>query len=165
MSRYSYACWCTSALHPDPTGLRACCHPCRRTATGLVFSEDFAEDAPRIRALLVGLAHVMGAGGERLPERPAAPTRPGGLADGQPIPERVTAVGGEQRPGDSQVAGRIADAARPEVDDGRQPPIDEQEIPRGDVTVEPVRDPIPARPGQQPRSPGLGRRRRGPPMP
>src|SRR5215212_1761455 len=107
----------------SPSGLRTCCHPCRRTATGLVFSEDFAEDAPRVRALLVGLAHVMGAGGESLPERPAASTRPRGLADGQPVPERVTAVGGEQRPGDSQVAGRITDAARPEVDDGCQPAI------------------------------------------
>ena len=62
---------------------------------------------------------ITGAGGERLPERPAAPTRPRGLADRQPLPERVTTVGGEQRPGDRQVAGRIADAARPKVDDGR----------------------------------------------
>src|SRR6266540_3197409 len=85
----------------------------------------------------------------------SAQPRPRALSDGQPIPERVTAVGGEQRPGDRQVAGRIADAARPEVDDGRQPPIDEQEIPRGDVTVEPVRDPIPARvQGSSPDLPG-----------
>src|SRR5262245_67073 len=45
-----------------PTSLRACCHPCRRTATSRVFSEDFAEDAPRVCALLVGLAHVKRAG-------------------------------------------------------------------------------------------------------
>jgi hypothetical protein len=57
----------------------------------------------------------------------------------------LPAVGGQQRPCDGQVTGRIADAAGAEVDDRRQLPVAEQQISLSDVTVEPVLRTVPAR--------------------
>jgi hypothetical protein len=58
----------------------------RMGAGGRVLGEDLAEYASRVRGLLVVVAQCVGTGGEGLLEGPAAPARPCGLTDRQPLP-------------------------------------------------------------------------------
>src|SRR5690606_14839715 len=112
-----------------------------------VLEEDLVEHAPRTGEVIcvVGIVTGVRTGGQCLPQRPAAPTRPGVVVDGKALLEHLPPRIVQQRPGDREIAGRIADSAGPEVDDGRQHAVGEKEIPRGDVTVEPALDAIPRR--------------------
>ena len=53
---------------------------------------------------------------QRLPQRPAAPSRPCRLIDGERVAERLTALTRQERPRDRRIARRVADARGPEVD-------------------------------------------------
>ncbi len=108
-------------------------------------AQDFCKCPP-------GVAHPHGIGVEvvrdedqRLPERPAAPARPGGVVHPQRGPKDAAALGGEGVPRHHQIAGRIAYAQRPKVDNGAQPTLLKEQIPWQQVPVEPDRGAIPLR--------------------
>jgi hypothetical protein len=63
-------------------------------------------------------ALVIGELDERNGEHPAAPSHPGGVIDAQGGAEDVPRFFRQEVPRDDQVAGRIAHAETPEVDDG-----------------------------------------------
>ena len=105
--------------------------------------QDFCKCPP-------GVAHPHGIGMEvvrdedqRLPERPAAPARPGGVVHPQRGPKDAAALGGEGVPRHHQIAGRIAYAQRPKVDNGAQPTLLKEQIPWQQIPVEPDRGAIP----------------------
>jgi hypothetical protein len=94
-------------------------------------------------------------GNERLPQGPTTTSRPGCLIEWKRCPERLPASPGEERPRDRQVAGGIADAGAPEVDDGAQLAVPYQEVSRGNIAVDPDRCAAPRR--RQRRVPDLRR--------
>ena len=75
----------------------------------------------------------------RPPERPATAPRPGRFVQPEPVTERVPAVAEERRPSDGRVAGGVTDRRAPEVDDGAQAAVDDQQIGAGHVSVDPDR--------------------------
>jgi citrate/tricarballylate utilization protein len=113
-------------------------------AVGSVLGEDLTEWASCGHCLSTVVVHRVGTGDERLPERPATPAGPCRIIHRKPLPERLPALAGQQRPGDCQVTCRVTDTAGSEVDDRRQLPVIEQEISLGNVTVEPALHAIPA---------------------
>ena len=74
---------------------------------------------------------------QRLPQRPSAGPRPRRRLDRHARHEAVTGGAVEVRPGDRQVASRIAVGAAPEVDHPRQSSIAHDQIGAGDVAVHP----------------------------
>src|SRR4029450_9783096 len=85
-----------------------------------------------------------GAGAEGFPEGSATSACPRRIIDRQPRAECLPAVSGQQRPGNRQIAGRVTDAACPEVNDGRQLAVRKQKVSLGDVAMEPAVYTVPA---------------------
>ena len=96
----------------------------------------------RTVARRAGIAHQAQ---QRLPQRPAARTRPGLLVEPDRRAEHLPRRAPEEGPGDHQVAGRIADPAGAEVDDRGEPTLAGQQVSDGHVTVEPHVGPVPRR--------------------
>src|SRR3954471_20882513 len=80
-----------------------------------------SQDLAQYRARVVGAersAHpVLGDRDDRLPKRPAAPSGPGVVVEPYLVAEDLSRLAAQHRPGDHDVAGRIADAGCSEVDD------------------------------------------------
>src|SRR5215218_10814655 len=108
------------------------------SAVPRVVADDLVDLAPRHGRRVTRIAFEMvDEGDQRLPQPPAAATRPRVPIHIELGPERVAACAGEERPGDDRVARRIADAGRAEVEHRRQPPVADEQVPGGDVAVEP----------------------------
>ena len=82
---------------------------------------------------------------QRLPERPAAPARPGRVVESEAGAEGSAALTHEERPRDHDVAGGISDCRAPEVDDSDQTPVGDEEVRRRDVAVNPDGRAVPRR--------------------
>ncbi len=80
---------------------------------------------------------------QRLPQRPPTCPGPGGVVEGDRLPEHLPGRVGQERPGDDEVAGRVADRRRPEVEDRGQPPAPYQQVADRDVAVHPDRRGVP----------------------
>jgi hypothetical protein len=94
-------------------------------------------DAPVESLPLAGLGLVGGEVEQRLPERPAASSRPRGVFDRYERLEELSAVTSEERPSNREVAGRIADGAAPEVEHAGQSPLVHEKVRAGHVAVRP----------------------------
>src|SRR6266699_1337523 len=103
----------------------------------LLISEGFIDGASSDAGEDGVGALVVGEGDQPDGQRPAATSRPRRVIDRERCAEDVPGLGGEEIPRDLQVAGRIAHAQTPEVDDGADPAIDEQQVPWREVSVNP----------------------------
>src|SRR6478752_8136850 len=100
---------------------------------------------PESDASALGLVLRLGQGNERLPKRPATAARPRAFIEPQPIVERAAALALEERPGDGQVTGGVADRAAAEIDHGSESALGHQQVRAGDVAVDPDVRPAPGR--------------------
>lgn len=80
---------------------------------------------------------------QRLPHDPAPPAPPRRVVEFQRSAERLAAETGEEGPRHEQIACGVADSRTPEVDDGAQPALADEQVVRGDVPVDPDRLPVP----------------------
>ena len=91
-----------------------------------MLSEHFVDDLPRPAAKRRRIA-VLGKDDQRLPQRPAATALPCPRVQRQRCAERFAAFPVEKCPGDGEVASRITDAGRAEIDDdGKLSVLDEK---------------------------------------
>ena len=58
----------------------------------------------------------------------SARPRPGRVVDAELGPEAVARLGGEQLPADADVAGRIADARAPEIEESGEAPVRREKV-------------------------------------
>src|SRR5688500_76007 len=116
-------------------------HPCSSSGLcGLEMVGKHVVDDESRRACRKGVgAGEGGEGDESLPQGPATASRPGRVVERKRCPESLPALPGEERPGDRQIAGGITDAGAAEVDHGAQLAVPYQEVPGGDVAVDPDR--------------------------
>jgi pimeloyl-ACP methyl ester carboxylesterase len=80
-----------------------------------------------------------------LPECPATASHPGRVVHWEPGPERVPALTRKQRPRNRHVACGIPHSRAPEVDDGAQATVLDQQVRGSDISVEPDRAAVPCR--------------------
>src|SRR5436309_3270149 len=74
---------------------------------------------------------------QRLPERPATPTRPGRRLHRNQRSEQLSALTTEERPRDREVAGRIAHRRAPEVENAGQSALTHEKVGPGHISVHP----------------------------
>ena len=93
----------------------------------------------------------------RLRQRPAAAPRPGRVVDLEQVAEDRSRLRVEDRPGDLDVAGRVADAQRAPVEETGDASVLDEQVSRVEVAVDPDGRPVPVRRSER----VLPRRRHG----
>src|SRR5580658_7057048 len=101
-----------------------------------VFCRNLCDDPAR-QLLVRTFSGVRGEDEQGLPQGPAAGTCPGGLIGRERPAERLPAFSREERPGDDQIAGGVADGASAEVDDRAETALPDEKIACGDVAMHP----------------------------
>src|SRR4030095_5001923 len=104
---------------------------------GTLVSQDCIDSAPSVANTDRVRVHVVGDEDQRPGQGPAATPRPRRVIDRERSAERLSALAGEQRPRDHQVAGGIAYPQPAEVDEGAEPALDSQQTPPRHVSPDP----------------------------
>jgi hypothetical protein len=105
----------------------------------VVVGEDFVDQLMGSGQVFLPAGVGAGQRQKRFPQRPASGANPGVFVLVDFPAEYLSVFAGNQGPCENQVAGRVADPAGAEVDDGRELSLADEEVGAGEIAVEPDR--------------------------